>query len=76
MVMAVSGAAPLPAQIAEIQVRSDAFEHGETIPVRHPVFGDNLSPPISWSAAPAGTRSFVLIMHDRDIPIPGGSSTG
>jgi len=70
--MSFSSPAPATAQIAEIRVQSDSFDDGETMPVRHTVFGENLSPPISWSNVPAGTRSFVLIMHDRDMPIPGG----
>ena len=27
--------------------------------------GDNISPPLSWSGAPQGTKSFALIMHLR-----------
>ena len=68
----MSGPAPVAAQIAELRVRSEAFNDGGTMLLRHTVFGDNLSPPISWSDVPPGTRSFVLIMHDRDMPIPGG----
>ena len=29
---------------------------------------DNVSPKITWSDAPAGTRSFALICHDPDVP--------
>ncbi|MDE1166231.1 MAG: YbhB/YbcL family Raf kinase inhibitor-like protein [Pseudomonas sp.] len=28
--------------------------------------GENVSPALSWSNAPAGTQSFALIMHDPD----------
>lgn len=28
--------------------------------------GDNVSPPLSWSNAPAGTKSFALVMTDPD----------
>ena len=28
----------------------------------------NRNPELSWSGAPAGTRSFVLICHDYDVP--------
>ena len=34
--------------------------------------GDNVSPELHWSAAPKGTKSFALIVHDPDAPIPGG----
>ena len=32
---------------------------------------DNISPAISWSDAPAGTKSFALICHDPDVPSSG-----
>ncbi len=34
--------------------------------------GYNRSPELEWSGAPRGTKSFALIMHDPDAPIPGG----
>jgi hypothetical protein len=34
--------------------------------------GGNVSPQLSWSGAPAGTKSFALVVHDPDAPIPGG----
>jgi Raf kinase inhibitor-like YbhB/YbcL family protein len=30
--------------------------------------GGNLSPALSWSHAPAGTRSFALLVFDSDVP--------
>jgi Raf kinase inhibitor-like YbhB/YbcL family protein len=34
--------------------------------------GGNLSPALSWSGAPAGTRSFALMEHDPDAPTGSG----
>lgn len=42
------------------QCKSDG--HGYTLP------SNNISPPLSWKGVPAGTKSFVLLMSDKDIP--------
>jgi Raf kinase inhibitor-like YbhB/YbcL family protein len=34
--------------------------------------GDNVSPQLSWTNAPAGTKSFVLTMFDPDAPTGSG----
>jgi hypothetical protein len=34
--------------------------------------GGNISPDLSWSNAPAGTKSFALLMHDPDAPTGSG----
>lgn len=49
-------------------LESAAFRDGELIPVIHTGEGLNLSPPLRWSGAPAGTRSFVLVLADPDSP--------
>jgi Raf kinase inhibitor-like YbhB/YbcL family protein len=33
--------------------------------------GQNLSPQLTWSSPPAGTRSFALMVHDPDAPTGG-----
>lgn len=52
----------------ELQVRSSAFQPGETIPVKHTCDGPDLSPPLTWTATPPGTKSLVLICDDPDAP--------
>lgn len=34
--------------------------------------GKNLSPPLHWSGAPAGTQSFALMVYDPDAPTGSG----
>jgi Raf kinase inhibitor-like YbhB/YbcL family protein len=54
-------------------VSSTAFKAGETIPTKYTADGADISPPLNWSGAPAGTRSFVVIVEDTDAP--GGTFT-
>jgi len=54
--------------MAEFTLTSTAFAVGETIPRRHTCDGEDRSPPLSWSAPPAGTRSLALILDDPDAP--------
>ncbi|MEJ2231134.1 MAG: YbhB/YbcL family Raf kinase inhibitor-like protein, partial [Nitrospirales bacterium] len=46
-----------------------AFQEGAIIPDKHTCSGQDVSPPLQWSAPPKGTRSFALIMDDPDAPI-------
>ncbi|WP_457601109.1 YbhB/YbcL family Raf kinase inhibitor-like protein [Hydrogenivirga sp.] len=52
-----------------MKLESTAFKEGETIPVKFTCDGLDVSPPVSWSGVPQGTKSFVLIMDDPDAPI-------
>ncbi len=44
------------------------YAFGIPDPKQHVALGSNLNPPFEWSDLPAGTRSLVLIGHDRDVP--------
>ena len=49
---------------------SSAFVEGGNIPTKYTCEGDDTSPPLAWADAPAGTRSFALIVDDPDAPDP------
>jgi len=53
-----------------LTLRSDAFEPQGSIPTRYSCDGEDVSPPLAWTAPPAGTRSLVLIVDDPDAPDP------
>lgn len=55
-----------------MQLASAVFQQGTEIPSYYTSEGENVSPELSWSDAPANTKSFVLVMHDPDAPRPGG----
>src|SRR5207253_1927081 len=56
------------AKEAPMQLTSPAFEPGRSIPSLYTCDGKDLSPPLAWSGAPAGTKSFALITDDPDAP--------
>lgn len=55
-----------------LTVTSAAFGDGAAIPVEHAgkrVGGQELSPPLAWSAPPAGTAEQLLVIEDVDAPM-------
>lgn len=57
-----------------LTITSTAFAPNATIPARYTCEGNDVSPPLAWSGAPAGTRSFALIVDDPDAPDPAAPS--
>ena len=64
-----------------MKLTSTSFADGQKIPgefafcipdpAHHVSLGQNKNPQLTWSEAPAGTRSFVVICHDPDVPSKG-----
>ena len=52
----------------KLDVSSSAFSEGQSIPEKYTCDGQNVSPPIQWSAAPANTKSIAIICEDPDAP--------
>lgn len=57
----------------QFTVSSAAFKAGETLPAKYTADSADISPPLTWSGAPAGTLSFAVIADDPDAP--GGAFT-
>lgn len=61
-----------------MKLESPAFEHGAPIPPQFAfarpdantrmALSDNRSPALTWSDVPEGTKSFVLLCHDSEVP--------
>ena len=52
-----------------LNLKSDAFVNGQSIPAKYSCIGKNVSPALTWSDPPAGTQSFALIVDDPDAPM-------
>jgi len=72
MIRTVALVAPLVALLAgegaSMEITSPSFPKGGPIPARHTCDGQDISPPLSWSGAPGGTKTFALISDDPDAP--------
>ena len=54
--------------IEKISISVDGFNEGDMIPDKFTCEGKDVSPLISWTGMPAGTKSIALIMDDPDAP--------
>ena len=75
MVIALMSSA-LAAQAAAMTLASQDLKDGAPMPALHVYTrcgGGNLSPQLSWSGAPAATKSFAVTMIDHSVPPTGWS---
>jgi Raf kinase inhibitor-like YbhB/YbcL family protein len=54
--------------MSQFQLTSEAFETGVRIPRQYTGDGENISPPLSWTDPPSGTKSLALVCIDPDAP--------
>lgn len=51
-----------------LQLTSKAFHDGQPIPKKYTCSGQDVSPELAWTGAPAETKSMALIVDDPDAP--------
>ncbi len=51
-----------------LMLASQAIPPGGEIPTQYTCDGADISPPLTWSAVPEGTKSLVLVVEDPDAP--------
>jgi Raf kinase inhibitor-like YbhB/YbcL family protein len=63
---------PQKLNVADLRIKSPAFEGHKRIPDKHTTNGENVAPPLEWSGAPEGTQAFAIVVHDPDAPLVDG----
>jgi len=53
----------------DIIIKSPAFVPGGKIPGKYTCDGMDISPPLTWTQGPEGTKTFALICDDPDAPM-------
>jgi len=53
---------------ADAQTIPERYAFGKIDPHSRVALSENINPHLSWDGVPAGTRSFVLLCHDPDVP--------
>ena len=54
----------------KVVLNSSAFEPNGPIPAKYTCEGEDVSPALTWSGVPSGTKSLALIVDDPDAPDP------
>jgi Raf kinase inhibitor-like YbhB/YbcL family protein len=70
LVLFLAAALTAAAEGPSMKISSTTFTHNGAIPTVHTCEGNDTSPALTWSGAPAATKSFALIVDDPDAPDP------
>jgi Raf kinase inhibitor-like YbhB/YbcL family protein len=74
-IVACTNSTGTPEGAMAFALTSTAFAAEDAIPPRHTCDGEDVSPPLSWSDPPEGTRSLALVVVDPDAPDPAAPRT-
>jgi Raf kinase inhibitor-like YbhB/YbcL family protein len=53
---------------SKMEIHASALTPGGSIPAKYTCSGEDISPALSWSGMPQGTKSLALIVDDPDAP--------
>ena len=53
-----------------LKITSSAFQNNQPIAKKYTGEGEDISPPLTWSDLPSGTKQIALICDDPDAPRP------
>ncbi|HSW77142.1 MAG TPA: YbhB/YbcL family Raf kinase inhibitor-like protein [Candidatus Saccharimonadales bacterium] len=54
--------------VNSLTVTSQSFKNNDFIPAKHSLTQGNISPHLTWTAGPSGTKSYAIICTDPDAP--------
>jgi hypothetical protein len=58
-----------------MQLKSSVFNQDGLIPSKYTGEGEDVSPALSWTDAPDGTKAFAIVCHDPDAPLVSPNGT-
>lgn len=59
----------------DMQLTSSAFSNDGAIPARFTGEGEDVSPALSWTNPPEGTKGYAVVCHDPDAPLISANGT-
>ena len=55
--------------MSDFKLTTTSFQNEGMIPKKYTPHAEDYNPQLSWTGAPAGTKSFALIVDDPDAPV-------
>ncbi len=70
----VGGNTGQTACVLSFTVTSSSFTNNGPLALKYTLYGDNISPQLSWTNVPVGTEYFGILMYDIDAESPNGGN--